>query len=148
MALIGSHSGSHGRTVPASGIGVTAIHLCRLIEAVHKLECHGGLTTRYFIVMVEINNLYLVVSSADVYSLCISHLEEFFRHTQATTNLNIFPIGIVQGSSDLEGIDIDDTNDFQSPSPSFLRAAKDVLNTPIAQLGRVENRFTIGHLSG
>ena len=119
-----------------------------LIKAVYKLEGHSRLATGHFIVMVETDNLHLVIGAADVYSLCISHLEELLRHTQTATNINIIPIGIVQAVPDLEGININDANDFQRPLPRFGGTIKGVLNSPLTQLGRVENRFTTGHLSG
>ena len=98
--------------------------------------------------MVEADDLHLIIGSADIDGLRVAHLEELLGHAQTATNVNVCPIRVVQVVPNRKGIDIDDADDLQLPLFGLLGAIEGVLDCPLSQLRRIENRFAPGHHSG
>ena len=98
--------------------------------------------------MVKADNLYLVVRAVNTDGLLIAHREIILSLSELRTQSDFRPIGLLQGARDIEGVDIDNTNDFQRVGLSLLRAAVGVLDRPIAKFSRIEDCFSTGSHSG
>ena len=96
--------------------------------------------------MVKANDLHLIIGAADIDCFPISDSKIILGLTELRTECNVCPIGTFQTAGHIERIYCNNADNFQREGLAFLLTSISVSQLPVAQDGRIENRFSTGSL--
>ena len=98
--------------------------------------------------MVKGDDLNLIVRATDIDGLPVTNGKVVFRLFELRTQSNIRPTRLFQGAIDRERVHSDNSDDFQCPLLTLRGTIVGVIDRPLSQLRRIENRFAPRHHSG